>query len=367
MIKYFALLLINVFCLILNSYSQTHKTREIEKLTHDWVNANNTQNLEKLKSLYASSLNFYAIKKDAITCLNEKKDFFKRYPSYSLSISNLDIDFYKSGIIRCNFVKNETWGNEPRNPQQAYLLFQKQRNVYKIIAESDQRMDSQRGNVPDLGNKVQKRSNTTYMLIGAASLLLILGVIFLIRKNQEQKKKLKSIPMLYSQQLTNGHKADLPIFSPEEIKKNDGLAFEQFVVKNFDPNYFKLLNWRGDKYVDGHYPLSSFEPDLDYFYQDSTRKESFAVECKWRKDFVKNTITLAEERQLNNYRSYQQAKNYPVFIILGIGGSGSKPENLYIIPLNEIYSPTLTKEKLSKYYRYKKGKFFLEIPAMKLQ
>lgn len=367
MTKRFSLILIPILFSFLPSNSQTKKLKEIENLTYKWVTANNTQHFDNLASLYASSLNFYGLNKDVNTCLREKKDFFKRYPTYSISISNLDIDFYKSGIIRCNFIKNEVWEDKARNPQQAYLLFEKMSTGYKIIAESDQRMDSQRSYVPQLGDKVKKSSNITYMIIGAVGLFVLIGLFFILRKNREQKEKLKSMPMLYSQQFIDGTRADLPIFSPEELKKNHGLAFEQFVVKNFDPNYFKLINWRGDKYIDGHYPLSSFDPDLDYVYQDAARKESFAVECKWRKDFGNNTVTLAEERQLNNYRQYQNTKSYPVFIILGVGGSGSQPESIYIIPLNEVFSPFITKEKLSKYYRYKKGKFFLEIPAMKLQ
>lgn len=367
MIKKLLLCLISFIFLFLELNSQTQKAKEIERLTLEWATANNTQRLDLLAPLYSSSLNFYGLNKDVKTCLGEKKDFFRRYPSYSISISNLDIDFYKSGIIRCNFVKNEVWENKARSPQQAYLLFEKFSTGYKIIAESDQRMDSQRGYVPQLGDKVQKSSNSTYMLIGAVGLFVVMGIVYLIRKNHEQKIKLQSTPMLYSQQLINGIRPDLPVFSQEELKKNQGLAFEHFVVKNFDPNYFKLVNWRGDKYVDGYYPLSNLDPDLDYIYQDNARKESFAVECKWRKDFVNNTVTIAEERQLNNYRRYQNTKNYPVFIILGIGGSGSQPESLYIIPLNEVFSPIITKERLSKYFRYKKGRFFLEIPTMKLQ
>ncbi|MDZ4809817.1 MAG: hypothetical protein SGI96_16370 [Bacteroidota bacterium] len=348
-------------------FGQTKKAKEIETLAKQWVDANNAQDIDDISFLYASSLNFYAINKDKGTCIKEKKSFFEKYPKYSISISNLDIDFYKSGIVKCNFVKNEVWNGEPRSPLQGYLLFQKEGNSYNIIAESDQRMDSQRGYVPQLGNKVQKSSNITYMLIGAGTLLLILGVFYLVKNNKEQRKKIESIPMLFSQPPNVEVAVNLPEFTAEELKKNNGLAFEKYVVKNFDKNYFKLLNWRGDKYVDGHYPLSSMEPDLDYLYRDSGRQQLFAIECKWQQATNANAVKLADERKLNNYRNYQTTKNYPVFVILGIGGTGSEPNNLFIIPLNEISDPLTSKEKLAKYSRTQTGRFYLEIPTLTLK
>ena len=35
-----------------------------------------------------------------------------------------------------------------------------------------------------------------------------------------------------------------------------GLAFEEFIVKRFDTNFFTVKEWRGDKQVDGVYALS---------------------------------------------------------------------------------------------------------------
>jgi len=359
-----------IFILLLISLAavaQTKKANDIEEITAKWVAANNAQDMEVLGSLYASSLNFYAINKDKATCIKEKKAFFEKYPKYSISISNLDIDFYKSGIIRCNFVKNEVWNDEARRPQLGYLLFEKEGNNYHIIAESDNRMDTQRGYVPQLGNKVQKSSNITYMLMGAGGLLLILGILYLVKKNKEQKKKLESVPMLFSQPSNADVVVKLPEFTADELKKNSGLAFEEYVVKNFDRNYFKLLHWRGDKYVDGHYPLSNMDPDLDYVYQDSSRRESFAIECKWRQDFINNSIKLGDERQLINYRNYEIEKQYPVFIVLGVGGTGSAPSEIFIIPLSEISSSVITKVWATKYKRKRTGQFFLKMPAMNLE
>lgn len=354
-----------IFCHPINAQKQ--KIAEIEQLTHTWAEANSSQSVARLEMMYAGSVNFYGINKDVPTCLSEKKAFFKRYPNYSISISNLDIDIYKSGIIRSGFLKNETWGDKPRNPQQGYLLFQKIDGDYKIIGESDQRVDTQRGYVPQLGEKVQKSSDLTYILIGAGAVMILSAIAYAVYKYRLQSKKIKSMPMLYSQQLGEGTKADIPVFSEQELKANNGLAFEQWVVKNFDPSYFKLINWRGDKYIDGLYPLSSHDPDLDYVYRDTARSESFAIECKWRQAFSNNTITIAEHRQLNNYRSYQHSKGYPVFIVLGVGGTGSNPQDIYIIPLEEIKNNIVRKDQLQKYYRYKRGRFFLEIPAMILQ
>lgn len=350
-----------LLCTTTPSAAQSKKAKDIEKVANYWADANNRHDVGALERLYAPRVLFYGKPKDVSTCISDKATFFKTN-NYSIIISDIDIDFYKNGTIKCNFNKQESWKGVTRKDQ-AYLLLEKRGNKYLITGESDKRMDDKMGIDLQLGDKEYRKSGLFNIIIGALIVLALLITFYFVQKSRKRNRK---IPMLYSQPVIGEPVQALPTFSPEILKKNDGLAFEEYIVKLFDKNYFTLLHWRGDKFIDGHYPLSNMDPDLDFRYKDTARLESFAIECKWRKDFFNNTIEIAKDRQLSNYRNYQAAKNYPVFIVLGIGGTGMHPKDVFIIPLSEIKSTILKREQLSKYYRYKKGNFFLEIPAMNL-
>ena len=44
--------------------------------------------------------------------------------------------------------------------------------------------------------------------------------------------------------------------------KEKGNDFEAFIVRKFSKKYFELLDWAGDKYVDGIYAATTTQPDL---------------------------------------------------------------------------------------------------------
>lgn len=98
-------------------------------------------------------------------------------------------------------------------------------------------------------------------------------------------------------------------FKERSKNKYYGDRFEEWVVKSSNiskdgsnnSNFWKLLEWRGDKYIEGYRPLSSSSPDLlmecisdkSVFY---TSQERIAVECKWRS---KKTFFLMKNALLN--------------------------------------------------------------------
>ena len=112
--------------------------------------------------------------------------------------------------------------------------------------------------------------------------------------------------------------------------------FECFVVSKFSPGYFILHHWRSDKRCGDIFPLSNNYPDLEYEYRGKTHTRKFAVECKWRARFIQDSILWATDFQITHYLKYHYLYNIPVFIILGIGGQPSVPEEVYIIPLDAI-------------------------------
>ena len=125
-----------------------------------------------------------------------------------------------------------------------------------------------------------------------------------------------------------------------------GLQFEEYVVtllglpKN---KKVKLLEWRGDKSMPGIYPENNSEPDLLLEY-DGKR---FAVECKWRNHMprVFDTELLPENRR-NIFLDYSQKNNTPVYMLVGIGGLPSEPDNLYLAEVTNHLTLTELKKGL---------------------
>ncbi|MFZ4583271.1 MAG: hypothetical protein ACOYM7_11540 [Paludibacter sp.] len=152
--------------------------------------------------------------------------------------------------------------------------------------------------------------------------------------------------------------------------KAKGDAFEKFVVKNFSRKYFTLQEWRSDKYVDGIYAVSNHFPDLEviFNFKEKGVNEAFAIECKWRGYYYKNEIKWAENYQINNYKEYAEKLNIPVFVVIGVGGEPKMPEELFIVPLQEMKSNTITKSELANYKKdISDTRFFWDYEKNKLR
>lgn len=157
-------------------------------------------------------------------------------------------------------------------------------------------------------------------------------------------------------------KSTFSLFKERDKKKYDGDRFEEWVVKNsniskngsnFDSKFFwKLLEWRGDKFIDGYRALSSSAPDLllECINQSSQIYKSgdiIAVECKWRS----NEDFFIDRKQINNYENYISANGpkFPIrnlFYVFGFGWSKDGPERVYVIPANELYHYDKTTRKI---------------------
>ena len=142
-----------------------------------------------------------------------------------------------------------------------------------------------------------------------------------------------------------------------DSKKKSGDDFEKFVVKKFNEKYFSIKEWRGDKYVAGRYAEDASNPDLvlDLKLKDTVCR--FAVECKWQSKYYYDGFKLSE-KNFEKYKQYEKENNIPVFIVVGIGGTGANPENLYIIKLSSIKYNFLKKDFLSKFEKKDKTKEF---------
>lgn len=153
-----------------------------------------------------------------------------------------------------------------------------------------------------------------------------------------------------------------------DLNYKNGYEFEKFVVKKFNPKYFKVKEWAGDKYVEGVYAETNQHPDLlmEFLEYNENNKE-FAVECKWRQKLYKNGLDFSTTNQLNRYRDYSKKKNIPVFMALGLGGKGGSPEELYVVPLKDITKPYMHVSELEKYKKDMKTNFFFDFKKGELR
>ena len=92
-----------------------------------------------------------------------------------------------------------------------------------------------------------------YLLIGVGVILIVWGAVVVAKPKQEVSPKVEQVvePVVA-----------VPEVSPQDESYAKGLAFEEFVVKRFDPDFFTIKEWRGDKQVDGVYAESNTYPDL---------------------------------------------------------------------------------------------------------
>lgn len=157
--------------------------------------------------------------------------------------------------------------------------------------------------------------------------------------------------------------AGLNIKAETEIvdqNKKNGNDFEKFVVQKFDKKYFKIKNWAGDKFVNGRYAETTPQPDLLIEFKLKDKIRFFAVECKWRKNERNGGFEFATTEQLERYRKYEMENNIPVFVAIGMGGEGSDPAQLFIIPLKKLKYNFITPDYLKKFEKDKDKGFFFD-------
>ena len=178
-----------------------------------------------------------------------------------------------------------------------------------------------------------------------------------------------------SQEEVNEEATPQPATQPAEtsVNENDesyekGVAFEEYIVSRFSRKYFSLKEWRGDKSSNGVYAQSNTYPDMEYTFKLHGETYNFAVECKWRARYnAENKVKWSYNEQLARYRQFAKDKNMPVFIILGIGGTPSSPENVFVVPLASIERIEVSKHWLENYRHDFSKKLFYDIPTNTLR
>lgn len=163
-------------------------------------------------------------------------------------------------------------------------------------------------------------------------------------------------------QLANDQVVKQKELTVDEKTENEkkGLEFEKWVISKFPKKYYKIIDWKGDKIVDGRYAESSRYPDLELelSLSGSNVKEKFSVECKWRKAFYEGKINWASQEKIGIYNEYAKDRSQSVFLVLGVGGEPNAPERVYIIPLNQAQQSSLREKDIERFRRKETNKDF---------
>ena len=68
--------------------------------------------------------------------------------------------------------------------------------------------------------------------------LTILGIILLTKNSKKIGKSIETVPTKTK---------------VEQTEEQKGYDFEKYIVQKFSKNYFSIVEWTGDKYVNGTY------------------------------------------------------------------------------------------------------------------
>ncbi len=381
------------FLLIGKSNSTTVNTSDkilLDKVIHEWSDAHNNFGFTKFNELYASDVMFYCKQLKKNECVAIKQKLLNPNKVFIQSIiSGIIYVQYPNNVIFASFTKQvET--SIKKNWYPSYLLLFKQDGKYLIVGESDKITDKNLKFKLDVNNlilpvssikpsniKPTKEAESRFFYFPFAFLFL-LGVMiyFLRRKKNESQSKIvveKKLPIINKavkeeEIIPPSLKESITKVPTKNINEDKGLLFEKYIVTKFKPDYFKLLEWTGDKYEydKGIFAESNNYPDLLYEFKLKDFSRKFAVECKFRNNFTNGGVEF-KETQLNHYKKYALENGIEVYMVFGIGGNPEDPEDLYLMPLSKIVSYKININTISEYSRAKGTDFFYDktIPKLK--
>lgn len=375
---------LKVLMLFLLSLSLTESTfaddvhNTIAGLTLDWNTANNSRDIHSLKKMYAATINVRGTEYSLSAYMEKKEHFFQNKIDFNQRIvSDFTVSDCGNDIFKCFFIKEGSRdGSTARYP--SYLIFSKVGSSFKIIEEGDGVANSNKNYQTKIGSKSvtvgnstkvvnqeiesTKKTKNNWTLYGGGLIAVIASVGYFVRKKNKEKTKNEVMPQVNNipenkasaiKQVSNNYDE----FTDENVKK--GRMFEEFVVKKFDKEYFKIMIWQSDKSIEGMHADANQDPDLVVRLTKNSGYYKFAVECKYRtKIETEKKFEIITNSQFLRYKKYGLENNMPVFIVLGVGGTANNPNELFIIPLKDLEDSDIKYAYIKKYQQDLGRKFY---------
>lgn len=201
------------------------------------------------------------------------------------------------------------------------------------------------------------RKQMGIILIIAGIVCLAFGFVLIMQQPKVENPIVVQVVQPITEQVV---KQEEPLAEEKTENEKKGLEFEKWVISKFPQKYYKLIDWKGDKIVDGRYPESSRYPDLEFELQlsNGALKEKFSVECKWRQSFRDDKINWASQEKIAIYNTYAKDRDQAVFLVLGVGGSPDAPDCVYVIPLEQAQQSDLCEKDIERFRRKETSKDF---------
>ena len=125
-----------------------------------------------------------------------------------------------------------------------------------------------------------------------------------------------------------------------------GRAFEEYVISLFPETAWEIEDRSSDTSSRiGRRVTGDASYDCIVKHRPTSRR--FIIQCKYRSKFFRQDgqegIEWAKPYQIRNYRTFQQTKGWPYLVIIGMGGRPRKPQQLFVLPLEQLGSPFIQK------------------------
>lgn len=146
---------------------------------------------------------------------------------------------------------------------------------------------------------------------------------------------------------------DLKHYNFESILK--GRQFEICIAKSLTSiSGFKLKEWTPDKGIGSNvFVESNLNPDL--VFSDRMGNE-FAIECKFKgKIGTFTTVAWSSVNQGRRYKKFQQERNMPVWVAIGVEGNAEKPDMTSLVLLDDLIKASFENNPFddkNKYYNF---------------
>jgi hypothetical protein len=135
------------------------------------------------------------------------------------------------------------------------------------------------------------------------------------------------------------------ITKEESFKK--GEEFEQYVRDHLFTKEKYVIVERTHNYETNSKDFVESTLKPDFKFRNVGTKSEFYVEAKWRQNLYNNALKWSYEAQLERYKNY--SKEYPFYVVIGLGGTPNKPDNVYLGRIDEIDDIKIYKDELNQY------------------
>jgi hypothetical protein len=126
-------------------------------------------------------------------------------------------------------------------------------------------------------------------------------------------------------------------------------VFRNLVQSMFQDDEFALLSSSSQRCNGGVQGTEEVkDPDIRYLHGRS--QHIFWVECRFRQDTYYDKVQWSTPEQLKHLMGFQKEVGpETVYIIIGLGGTPHRPDQMFCIPLREAITPSLSLAKLREY------------------